>query len=370
MGADSESLSVVRRLARRARGVGAALAGCNRRPAALVHGFVALYPRRRRHAESGGSGGLERCGDAAAALARIAWSQLVLSERSESKGPGIMSDPMTVETLDTIAPARLADELLASVSGARAWQNTIERLRALRRLPGRKPGIYALHETIGAARPAFLAAAAHALGGTLLVVVSTPDVAERDFADLLYYLGERGDRVALLRSRDEAVGAIETPSERSARMTLLAELTDGRPKIVLAPIAAARQHMMARSRFVAERFVVRSGDEPGWDRLQERLFALGYARSDVVSAVGEYAVRGGIIDVFAATAEAPVRIEFFGDRIESMRAFAIESQRSSAPVDALTVAPWSDAIDAGAPSALPMGGAQPTAERLLDERGP
>src|SRR6202035_2087150 len=124
---------------------------------------------------------------------------------------------------------------------------------------------------------------------------------------------------------------------RSARMTLLAELTDGRPKIVLAPIAAARQHMMARSRFVAERFVVRSGDEPGWERLQERLFALGYARSDVVSAVGEYAVRGGIIDVFAATADAPVRIEFVGDAIESMRAFAIESQRSDAPIDRLAV---------------------------------
>jgi transcription-repair coupling factor (superfamily II helicase) len=259
-----------------------------------------------------------------------------------------MSDPMTVETIAPIAPARLADELLASVSGARAWQNTIERLRALRLVPGRKPGIYALHETIGAARPAFLAAAAHALGGTLLVVVSTPDVAERDFADLLYYLGERGDRIALLRSRDEAVGAIETPSERSARMTLLAELTDGRPKIVLAPIAAARQHMMARSRFVAERFVVRSGDEPGWERLQERLFALGYARSDVVSAVGEYAVRGGIIDVFAATADAPVRIEFVGDAIESMRAFAIESQRSNEPVDTLTIVPWADDVDAGA----------------------
>jgi transcription-repair coupling factor (superfamily II helicase) len=56
-------------------------------------------------------------------------------------------------------------------------------------------------------------------------------------------------------------------------------------------------------------------------------------------------VRGGIIDLFAATADAPVRIEFDGDRIESMRAFAIESQRSSESVGSLAVAPWSDRSD-------------------------
>ena len=48
------------------------------------------------------------------------------------------------------------------------------------------------------------------------------------FADLLHYLGERSDRIALLRSREEALGAIESPSERSARITLLADLADAR----------------------------------------------------------------------------------------------------------------------------------------------
>jgi hypothetical protein len=67
-------------------------------------------------------------------------------------------------------------------------------------------------------------------------VVPTADVAERVFADLLYYLEEDEPRtVRLLRSREETVGAIESPSERSARMALLAELADGAPGIVLAP---------------------------------------------------------------------------------------------------------------------------------------
>jgi transcription-repair coupling factor (superfamily II helicase) len=253
---------------------------------------------------------------------------------------------MTVETIESPAARTRADELLAAVTESnRAWESAVERLRALRRLPGRKPGAYALHETIAAARPAMLAALQRAFDGTLLVVVPTPDAAERSFADLLYYLGERNERVALLRSRVEGAGAIESPSETSARTTLLADLIDGRPRVVMAPIAAVRQHVMPRRNFETMRFELRTGDDAGWESLQRRLFELGYARRDVVSAVGEYAVRGGILDLFAATADAPVRVDFFGDRIESMREFAIESQRSSDLVDRLSVAPWVDRVD-------------------------
>ena len=63
-------------------------------------------------------------------------------------------------------------------------------------------------------------------------------------------------------------------------------------------------------------------------------------RVDVVSAAGEYAVRGGILDVFPATADTPVRIEFFGDDVESIRPFELQSQRSSGSLDAITIAPW------------------------------
>ncbi|MBV9233026.1 MAG: transcription-repair coupling factor [Candidatus Eremiobacteraeota bacterium] len=252
---------------------------------------------------------------------------------------------MTVETLPPAADATARPgELLASLTEPRAWQNAVARLRALRAIGGPKPGGYALHDTIAAARPALLAALRESLGGTIVAVVATPDAAERHYADLLYYVGDRSGRVALLRSRDEALGAMETPSERSARMTLLGDMLERRPRIVLAPIAALRQAFMPPDAFEAAGFALRLGDEPGFDRLQERLFAAGYTRRDVVSAVGEYSVRGGIVDLFAATAESPVRIEFVGDTIESMRAFAIESQRSSAPVEAVEIVPWSEDV--------------------------
>ena len=177
----------------------------------------------------------------------------------------------------------------------------------------------------------------------MLVIVPTTDVAERAFADLLYYLGEREPvEVALLRSRDEAIGAIESPSERSARMTLLEDLASDRRRIVLVPMVALRQYLMPRSAFAKARFLLAVGEEAGWEATQARLFELGYARTDVVSAVGEYAVRGGILDLFAATADRPARIEFFGDTVESIRPFDLATQRSEGTIDALTIAPWSE----------------------------
>ena len=75
-------------------------------------------------------------------------------------------------------------------------------------------------------------------------------------------------------------------------------------------------------------------------RCRRDSIASGYARVDVVSAAGEYAVRGGILDLFPATAERPMRLEFFGDTLESIRAFDIRTQRSDAGVDELAITPW------------------------------
>ena len=216
---------------------------------------------------------------------------------------------------------------------SRPLAGVIERLRT-------HSGSFALHETTAAARPYILAAIARALNVPVVVVVATADVAERTFADLTYYL-DGALPVSLARPRDDSLGVIESPSERSARMTLLADLLAGHPLVAVVPVAALRQFVMPPSDFAAGTFTLGAGDEPGWEATLERLHALGYNRSDVVAAAGEYAVRGGIIDVFAATADQPVRLEFFGDAIESVREFELTTQRSlgegGAPV---TLTPW------------------------------
>ena len=238
------------------------------------------------------------------------------------------------------AIATLAPTLVRALpSSSRSLAGLIERLRTP--LESGRGLAFALHETTASARPYLLAGLFRALGGQIFVATPTTDVAERTFADLLYFLGEgESDTVALLRARDETVGAIESPSERSARMTLLADLCARKARIIVAPVAALRQYVIPRAMFDELSITLAVGDEPGWDEIQSRLYRLGYTRADVVSAAGEYAVRGGILDVYPATSDAPVRLEFFGDTLESIRPFDLQSQRSDGERELVHVTPW------------------------------
>jgi len=236
--------------------------------------------------------------------------------------------------------AALAPSLVRALpASSRPLAELIERLRTP--LAPDRGFTFALHETTSSARPYLLAALHDVLGGQIFAVVPTSDVAERTFTDLTYYLGEgAAASVALLRARDETLGALESPSERSARMTLLADLCARKPQVIVAPVAALRQYVIPRRAFEDASFHLRAGETADWEATLEKLYRLGYARVDVVSAAGEYAVRGGILDVWPATADAPVRVEFFGDDVESIRAFDLQSQRSTSPLDAVLVTPW------------------------------
>jgi transcription-repair coupling factor (superfamily II helicase) len=107
--------------------------------------------------------------------------------------------------------------------------------------------------------------------------------------------------------------------------------TPGTPKrdlIVVASVRAALQPL-APGLTEIEPVVLRRGGR-GYDlaRVTERLIELAYSRVDMVTRRGEFAVRGGILDVFAAVAEHPVRVEFFGDEVEQVREFSVADQRS------------------------------------------
>jgi transcription-repair coupling factor (superfamily II helicase) len=106
---------------------------------------------------------------------------------------------------------------------------------------------------------------------------------------------------------------------------------------VVAPVRAALQPMDPR---VAERRPLELTVGPAvLDRVVEQLVALGYERLPHVEARGQFAVRGGIVDVFPAAAELAVRIEWFGDEIDGLRAFGVGDQRSLGPVDRVRIDP-------------------------------
>src|SRR6185312_9117638 len=84
---------------------------------------------------------------------------------------------------------------------------------------------------------------------------------------------------------------------------------------------------------------LRAGLEPGVEGLAESLALAGYERVERVDDRGQFAVRGGIVDVFPTTGREPLRIEFFGDEIESVRAFSPFTQRALHPVAEATLYP-------------------------------
>ncbi|MEX2458526.1 MAG: DEAD/DEAH box helicase, partial [Actinomycetota bacterium] len=101
------------------------------------------------------------------------------------------------------------------------------------------------------------------------------------------------------------------------------------PYVLVAPAVAAMQTLVP-TLGQAEPLHLEPGDELAPDLLAERLVELGYGRTDVVEHRGEFAVRGGILDVFPANGARPVRVEYFGDEVESLRAFQPSTQTTTA----------------------------------------
>ncbi len=131
------------------------------------------------------------------------------------------------------------------------------------------------------------------------------------------------------------------PSTVGRRLAVLDRLTHpSEPPLlaVVAPVRAALQPMDPR--LVTRRPLrLGGGTSVGFDELVDTLGRLGYSRVPQVEARGEFAVRGGIVDVFPTASDRAARIEFFGDEVESMRGFAVADQRSVGDLDEVVVDP-------------------------------
>jgi transcription-repair coupling factor (superfamily II helicase) len=182
-----------------------------------------------------------------------------------------------------------------------------------------------------------LLASLHERLGRGLVCALPEDADARDAADAAaWFLGE--ERVALLPSRGVhwASGLEPPPHLVGERARALDVLAGG--GLVCASATALAEGMPPPSERPAPIEVVQ-GQEPGIDLLAESFALSGYERVERVEERGQFAVRGGLVDVFPTTGREPLRIELFGDEIESIRAFSPFTQRALHPVESATVYP-------------------------------
>jgi transcription-repair coupling factor (superfamily II helicase) len=180
-------------------------------------------------------------------------------------------------------------------------------------------------------QPFAAAALARAVDAPVLVVAPGHGEAERIASGAELFLP---DRVALFPAWEalpyEGISPGPEVAGRRAFALHAARAATG-PFLLVAPVAAAMQALVP-TLGAAEPLRLEPGMDLAPDALAERLVALGYGRTDLVEHRGEFAVRGGIVDVFPANGARPVRVEYFGDEIESLRTFTASTQVTTATV--------------------------------------
>ncbi len=134
----------------------------------------------------------------------------------------------------------------------------------------------------------------------------------------------------------------EIQEVRATTLWKLCEKAAGTQRLVIAPVEAACMRLFARDHYTGLALRLKTGEEHIPEMLIEHLLSVGYTKVDVVEMPGQVTIRGGIIDVYSPEQDRPVRIDFFGDEIESIRKFDPESQRSSSTLDEALLLPLTE----------------------------
>ena len=224
-------------------------------------------------------------------------------------------------------------------------QTLLERAGAFRAVreaavPGSRQAVTGL---VGSARSALVATLFRRTRRTILVVTAGARQAD-DYDDDLH---------ALVETPEDALGppvklfpALPTllyddvGVDRQLvgqRLEALEALLHGEPSILIAPLGAVLHRTVPVSAMVGGDLSLEVGQELSPEPLLEHLESLGYQRHDPVLTPGQCALRGGIVDVYPMTSPQPVRVEFWGDEIESIRFFDVATQRSTLPQQRFTV---------------------------------
>jgi len=199
----------------------------------------------------------------------------------------------------------------------------------------------------GAARALAVAALQQETGKTFAVVSQTTRDLEPWERDLRFWysalsgIESAGNEVLVLPASetDPYAGVSPHPQTLERRALALWQLQQRAPSFVLLTARALARKTVSPAAIAKTGAVLKRDEDYSPEVLVEKLMATGYMREDPVGAVGEFSMRGGIVDVWPPGREAPVRLDFFGDTIDSVREFDPENQLSTSQLQAVQVAP-------------------------------
>ena len=171
-----------------------------------------------------------------------------------------------------------------------------------------------------------------------LIVFDHEDQARALVSDLREVMDN--DRICFFPQYDRLEAELLPPSPITVfeRIVCLKRLVESRKAVILVcSKEALEQKTIPRDRFRDLSVGLEQGQEYTLEKLQRKLVQLGYRREEMVASRGEFAVRGDILDIFPSTEEVPIRCEFFGDELESIRSFDLYTQRSIQDLKALKI---------------------------------
>jgi len=132
------------------------------------------------------------------------------------------------------------------------------------------------------------------------------------------------------------------PDVQEQRAAALWKLATGAVSILIAPVEAAALKLFDRDYYAGLTVTLKRGEEVDVEVLTAHLASVGYTQIDLVEMPGQFTRRGGILDVYSPESDRPVRIEFFGDEIETIRKFDPETQRSQSGLDETELLPLTE----------------------------
>jgi transcription-repair coupling factor (superfamily II helicase) len=192
---------------------------------------------------------------------------------------------------------------------------------------------------VGSSRTLLAAWLYGSLKRPILFISPDQESSEKALVDFKTYLGD--DEVDLYPSWEIQPYEIRAPHAENIgdRLKILYDLQNGEKKIICIPAVALVEPTISGDDLRKLAFEIKKGDSVESDYLVSRLVKMGFVRRPMVEQLGDFALRGGIIDIFPATAPEPVRLELFGDEVDSLRSFSVLTQRSLSSIESTVILP-------------------------------
>ncbi|MDU4408149.1 transcription-repair coupling factor [Veillonella sp.] len=175
---------------------------------------------------------------------------------------------------------------------------------------------------------------------SIIIVVHDKEHKELWERDLAFFLPNVQVLPFPITERVEFTTVARSLEGQGAQMRALSMLAWNRPVVVLATIEEATQYVVSPQYVISQSVHLEVSQSIERDELLEKLVTIGYERVDQVEQRGHFSVRGDIFDIFPVNSDDPIRMEFFGDEIDTMRHFSVDTQRSIETVDSYTVTPF------------------------------